>query len=180
MHLMNKHHNRIIDHCNKMLFYFFKSSSACQGTFSKSVCPSSEHAQKIWLIFQPALSYWALHKCTLEFLINVPVRLLISDQLSQQYALIRTSTFIFYEQLMILHTYTWPIFIWNCIFEPIILHQYVYLDQYVYSFWQNFPPVCLFGPVRLLGTLEYRVTFKEWTPLTNCSVLKGSFFFKSL
>ena len=43
----------------------------------------------------------------------------------------------------------------NYIFEAIILHQYAYLDQYVYWIWQNFPPVLLFGPVRLLGTLEY-------------------------
>ena len=41
-------------------------------------------------------------KCTLEFLINVPVRLLISDQFSHQYVLIRTSMFILHEQLMIL------------------------------------------------------------------------------
>ena len=91
---------------------------------------------------------------TLEFLINVPVRLLIFEQFSHQYALIRTSTFIFYEQLMILYTCTWPIFMRNYIFEAIILHQYAYLDQYVYWIWQNFPPVLLFGPVRLLGTLE--------------------------
>ena len=69
---------------------------------------------------------------TLEFLINVPVRLLIFEQFSHQYALIRTSTFIFYEQLMILYTCTWPIFMRNYIFEAIILHQYAYLDQYVY------------------------------------------------
>ena len=92
--------------------------------------------------------------CTLKFLINVPVRLLIFEQFSHQYALIRTSTFIFYEQLMILYTCTWPIFMRNYIFEAIILHQYAYLDQYVYWIWQNFPPVLLFGPVRLLRTLE--------------------------
>ena len=93
--------------------------------------------------------------CTLEFLINALVCLLIFDQFSHQYALIWTSTFIFYEQLMILYFCKWPIFIRNCIFEPIILYQYVYLEQYVYLFWQNFSPVLLFGPVRLLGTLEY-------------------------
>ena len=37
---------------------------------------------------------------------------------------------------------------------------YVYLDQYVYLFQHNFPPVCLFGQVRLLGTLEY-MTYME-------------------
>ena len=96
--------------------------------------------------------------CILEFLINIPVCSLIFDQFSHQYALIWTSTFIFYEQLMILYFCKWPIFIRNCIFEPIILYQYVYLEQYVYLFWQNFLPVLLFGPVRLLGTLEYTIS----------------------
>ena len=82
----------------------------------------------------------------------------IFDQFSHQYALIWTSTFIFYEQLMILYFCKWPIFIRNCIFEPIILYQYVYLEQYVYLFWQNFSPVLLFGLVRLLGTLEYTIS----------------------
>ena len=116
------------------------------------------------VIKNPFLVIWILNtllkKYTLEFLINVPVRLLISDQFSHQYALIRTSTFIFYEQLMILYTCTWPIFMRNYIFEAIILHQYAYLDQYVYWIWQNFPPVLLFGPVRLLGTLEYVIYSK--------------------
>ena len=37
-----------------------------------------------------------LSEVTLEFLINAPVRLLIFDQFSHQYVLIRTSTFIIY------------------------------------------------------------------------------------
>ena len=89
---------------------------------------------------------------------DVPVRLSISDQFSHQYSLIRTSTFIFYEQLMILYFCKWPIFIRKCIFEPIILYQYVYLEQYVCLFWQNFSPVLLIGPVCLLGTLEYTIS----------------------
>ena len=130
---------------------------------------------------------------TLEFLINVPVRLLISDQFSHQYALIRTSTFIFYEQLMILYICIWTIFMKNYIFEAIILHQYAYLDQCVYWTWQNFPPVLLFGPVRLLETLEYLLSscnfvsalHKRWTKtlsiysdckIWNCCTDKNTLF----
>ena len=109
---------------------------------------------------QASFSYFCLAP-TLEFLINIPVRLLIFDQFSHQYGLIRTSTFVFYEQLIIFYFCPWPIFIRNCIFELIILHPYVYLDQHVYSFRQNFPPVRLFGPVRLLGTLEYTHTHTQ-------------------
>ena len=116
--------------------------------------------------------------CTLEFLINVPVCLLILEQFSHQYALIRTSTFIFYEQLMILYTCTWPIFIRNYIFEAIILRQYAYLDQYVYWIWQNFPPVRLFGPVRLLGTLEYieAISFSISTFMSACPCVGVALF----
>ena len=71
---------------------------------------------------------------TLDFLINVPVHLLIFEQFSHQYALIRTSTFILHEQLVILFFCIWPIFIRNYILEPMILQQYVSLDQYVYWF----------------------------------------------
>ena len=51
------------------------------------------------------------------------------------------------------------------------MHPYVYLDQYVYSFRQNFPPVRLFGPVRLLGTLEYTHTHKAGNSV--CRSLKN-------
>ena len=34
--------------------------------------------------------------------------------------------------------------------------------------------------VNILRSIVYRVTFKEWTPLTYYSILEGSLFFKSL
>ena len=49
----------------------------------------------------------------------------------------------------------------ECIFIAIFPTQYVYLDPYVYCFFQIFHPVRLFGPIRLFGTLKYLHDYLE-------------------
>ena len=76
-----------------------------------------------------------------SFLINLPVCSLIFDQFSHQYTLIWTSTFIFYEQLMILYFCKWPVFIRNC----------------------NFIPICLFGAVCLFILTKFLASTFIWS-----------------
>ena len=98
---------------------------------------------------------------TLGCLINVRHTFINFKVFSHQYSLIRACTFIRFESIIaqtkiIAHfCKNYSGFIVKLMFFST---QQFYMDPYVYHFFKIFHPVCLLGPVRLLGTLEYIVS----------------------